>query len=46
VTDAWLMEADCIHGVAWYDCATCGEELAAMLEAIDETDIDNISDWP
>lgn len=23
MTDAWLMEADCIHGVAWYDCREC-----------------------
>jgi hypothetical protein len=23
MTDAWLMEAECIHGVVWYDCEEC-----------------------
>lgn len=23
MTDASLMEADCIHGVVWYDCTEC-----------------------
>ena len=26
MTDGWLMDADCIHGVAWYDCAKCVEQ--------------------
>lgn len=25
VTDANLMDADCIHGVTWYDCKECGQ---------------------
>jgi hypothetical protein len=23
MTDAWLMEADCVHGMPWYDCEQC-----------------------
>jgi len=25
VTDAWLMEADCVHGLTWFDCDTCAQ---------------------
>jgi hypothetical protein len=39
MTDGWLMEADCIHGVAWYECQACGDELDAALNAIEEGDI-------
>lgn len=27
MTEAWLMEADCIHGVTWYECDACEREL-------------------
>jgi len=27
MTDANLMEADCIHGVVWYECKQCEEEM-------------------
>lgn len=33
MTDAWLMEADCVHGIAWYDCDQCaqpGEDRIAL----------------
>jgi hypothetical protein len=23
MTDANLMDADCVHGVTWYDCSEC-----------------------
>lgn len=23
MTDAYLMDADCIHGVPWYECDEC-----------------------
>lgn len=26
MTDAWLMEADCIHGIVWYECAECAKD--------------------
>lgn len=45
MTDAWLMEAHCIHGVAWYECQACGDELGELLAAIEDSDIGN-SDWP
>ena len=31
MTDANLMDANCIHGVVWYDCDEC-EQLTALLE--------------
>lgn len=27
MTDAKLMDADCIHGVAWYECKVCEREM-------------------
>lgn len=26
MTDANLMDADCLHGVVWYECKQCEEE--------------------
>lgn len=26
MTDANLMDADCIHGVVWWDCAECAKD--------------------
>ncbi len=26
MTDSNLMEADCIHGMTWYDCKTCCQQ--------------------
>jgi hypothetical protein len=31
MTDADLMDAECIHGNTWWECPTCGEEVAALL---------------
>jgi hypothetical protein len=31
MTDGFLMDAECEHGVAWYECETC--EALATLEA-------------
>jgi hypothetical protein len=37
MTDANLMDANCIHGVAWYDCDECGLEMAEFMErAVEE----------
>jgi hypothetical protein len=50
MTDAWLMEADCIHGNTWYECVLCEEDqydpdlYAAALDALPLTDPD--FDWP
>ena len=27
MTDAELMDANCIHGIAWYECDQCMDEL-------------------
>lgn len=27
MTDAYLMDAECIHGEVWYECKTCEKEL-------------------
>ena len=32
MTDANLMEANCIHGNVWYECNTCGNEIAEILD--------------
>jgi len=35
MTDAYLMDADCIHGNVWYECPECFDEPKeeqAMLE--------------
>ena len=37
MTDAWLMEADCIHGNTWFECPDC-EAL------IDERDLLRVDD--
>ena len=29
MTDAHLMDADCIHNVVWHECKQCGREPAA-----------------
>lgn len=31
MTDGPLMEGKCVHGQTWYDCATCGREMAELL---------------
>lgn len=30
MSDANLMDADCIHGETWWDCKTCDDELMAL----------------
>jgi hypothetical protein len=25
MTDAQLMDANCIHGIVWYECEECGQ---------------------
>lgn len=32
MTDANLMEADCTHGITWYDCKECGAEIGDIME--------------
>lgn len=27
MTDGYLMEADCIHGEVWFECAACSAEI-------------------
>lgn len=34
MTDAHLMDADCVHGVTWWECETCGRELGELLDAM------------
>lgn len=29
MTDAWLMEADCIHGRVWFECRRCSSRSYA-----------------
>lgn len=31
MTDAWLMDANCVHGVAWYDCEECDMAIEGPL---------------
>lgn len=31
MTDPDLMDADCIHGIPWYDCTTCDADLAVEI---------------
>lgn len=39
MTDAWLMEADCIHGVVWYECLLCEQDAdERMADAIEKRD--------
>lgn len=33
MTDARLMEADCIHGIVWYECADCCAYLDETVRA-------------
>ena len=35
MTDANLMDADCIHGNVWWECPICDNELGAMLTDIE-----------
>lgn len=42
MTDANLMDANCKHGGAWYDCAACDLEMREQLE--DEEHISMIDD--
>lgn len=35
MTDAYLMEADCIHGTTWYECKTCEKEMAEDLTKLE-----------
>jgi phage shock protein A len=37
MTDAALMDAECIHGWVWWDCSTCSAEMSATLEAMSDT---------
>jgi hypothetical protein len=39
VTDANLMDADCIHGTAWWDCTECWDELNEQLAHEEATDL-------
>lgn len=32
MTDAYLMDAECIHGNVWYDCIECDKEEEAKRE--------------
>jgi hypothetical protein len=43
MTDGYLMDADCIHGVAWYECKAClaigqrkadAREFGSMMAAV------------
>lgn len=38
MTDAWLMDADCIHGIAWYECDECSQPTVEELLAPQEPD--------
>lgn len=41
MTDGYLMDADCIHGVEWYACAECERDaLRAELSALKATSPD------
>jgi hypothetical protein len=31
VTDIALMDADCIHGLTWWDCPTCADDAARQM---------------
>lgn len=33
MTDAYLMDADCIHGIVWYDCRECEPTEEELLKA-------------
>jgi len=26
MTDGWLMDAECVHGVVWYECEECAAD--------------------
>lgn len=34
MTDANLMDADCVHGITWYDCAVCTQPHRRTWDAI------------
>lgn len=36
MTDGWLMEADCVHGFVWYECAQCNDDICPG--CLDHTD--------
>jgi hypothetical protein len=38
MTDANLMEANCVHGVVWYECKECSAQQEAALLGLATTD--------
>lgn len=44
MTDASLMDANCIHGVVWFECKKCFENYDEDLKRLAELD-DNWEDW-
>jgi hypothetical protein len=44
LTDAHLMDAKCIHGNIWYECTTCGDEVAELLAATYKEYLENPRD--
>lgn len=47
MTDARLMEADCIHGVVWYSCEDCCAYLGEELRELEPQEGDeDPGDWP
>lgn len=39
MTDAALMDAECIHGKVWYECSECEELISANLKELDEDEV-------
>jgi len=31
-----MTDADCIHGIVWYDCQKCADEMAAILSKLED----------
>lgn len=42
MTDSHLMDADCVHGVVWYECIDCEADDLDLLKAIEQAEAEDI----
>ena len=46
MTDAYLMEADCIHGIVWFECDECSNGIHEFKPSPWEQEyIESQDDW-
>lgn len=39
MTDENLMDAECVHGIVWYDCEVCVEDMKRFFKELEAEEL-------